>query len=40
MENPKKLATQVTQDKEKNQNQNKKPQNNVPWTPLSASKHK
>jgi hypothetical protein len=41
MDNPEKLATQVTQDKEKKQKQKqKKPQQNVRWTPLSASKHK
>jgi hypothetical protein len=39
MDKPEKLATQVTQDKEKNKNK-KKPQRNVRWTPLSASKHK
>jgi hypothetical protein len=41
MDNPEKLATQVTQDKEKKQKQKpKKKQHNVRWTPLSASKHK
>jgi hypothetical protein len=41
MDNPEKLATQVTQDKEKKQKQKpKKNQHNVRWTPLSASKHK
>jgi hypothetical protein len=41
MDNPEKLATQVTQDKEKKQKQKqKKPQHNVRWTPLSACKHK
>jgi hypothetical protein len=41
MDNPEKLATQVTQDKEKKQKQKqKKHLHNVRWTPLSASKHK
>jgi hypothetical protein len=40
MGNPEKMATQVTQDKEKIQNENKKTQLNVRWTPLFASKHK
>jgi hypothetical protein len=41
MDNPEKLATQATQDKDKKQKQKqKKPQHNVRWTPLSASKHK
>jgi hypothetical protein len=39
MDNPEKLATQVTQDKEKKQKP-KKTQHNVRWTQLSASKHK
>jgi hypothetical protein len=40
MDNPENLATQVTQDKEKNQNQNQKTQRNVRWIPLPASKNK
>jgi hypothetical protein len=41
MDNPEKLARQVTQEKEKKQKQKQKnSQPNVRWTPLSASKHK
>ena len=40
MDNPEKLATQVTQEKEKKQKTKKKTQHNMRWTPLSASKHK
>jgi hypothetical protein len=29
-----------TTQRKKNKNKNKKPQHNVRWTPLSASKHK
>jgi hypothetical protein len=38
MDNPEKLATQVTKDKETNQRKKKPTQ--CGWTPLSASQHK
>jgi hypothetical protein len=40
MDNPEKLATQVTQDKDKKKKTETKHQHNVRWTLLSASKHK
>jgi ribosomal protein L24E len=39
MDNPMKLATQFTKEKEK-KTKTKKTPHNVRWTPLSASKHK
>ena len=37
MDNPEKMATQGTQDKDKKK---KKTQHNMCWTPLYANKHK
>jgi hypothetical protein len=39
MDNSEKLATQITQDKEKTKTKTRKAQHNVRWTLLSASKH-
>ena len=40
MDNPEKLATQGTQEEEKQNKNTTKTQHNMRWTPLYANKHK